>query len=326
MINKISHKKKTLLVVGLVSSCVFGYLSFRNFEWGILRQAMITINLRLCLFAGLALVLSFSLRAYRWKYFLPPNSNFTFSSRLSGVAIGYFFHNILPVRLGDLIRPGYLAKANQQPYQVCLYSVVIERVWELVLFLIIALALFKYSGIVSDGMLPINFPLLIVLIMSGVLFLVFTRSILKLLLNILVKLKIMFIAKPVRDVLEAFEGGFELNHTIILVLSTISIVFMEGMFFVYIIDSLNIRITFLGKFIVMIIATLSWLLPSAPASIGVFHYFCQLGLIMLGINSDVALSAAIVIHAYMFIFDLIFALFCIFFGPLRSRCFFRKSY
>ena len=76
----------------------------------------------------------------------------------------------------------------------------------------------------------------------------------------------------------------------------------------------------------MVITALSHSLPSAPANIGVFHYFCQLSLTRLGVDGEVALAAAIFIHAFMFIFDFIFAIVCILFGPWRSRDFFEKLY
>lgn len=319
--------RKKIWIIGLISSAIFGYFAFRNFQWNTLLHVILTINLWLLLLSGVILMLSFNLRAYRWKFFLPLESNFSFSSRLSAVAIGYVFSNILPGRLGDFVRPGYLAKANNQCYHICLYSIIIERVWELVLFLIFSLFILKLSSIETMKKLPVNLLLIIFFIIFGLLFLFFAKLILNFLIRILERVKLRLIAHSINDILTAFEDNLKLHHIIFLIALTAGIFFLDGLFFVFIIDSFELPINFFDGFIVMIITALSNFLPSAPANIGVFHYFSQLSITMFGIQKEVALSVAILIHAFIYIFDFIFALLCLFFEKfLKSKNTLRKTY
>ncbi len=316
-IKNYKRKKKNIWILGLTSSAVFGYLAFASFDWNTLKLTISSVDPVPFLLSGIFIGFSFILRAFRWNFFLPQNGSFSFHSLLSGVAIGYFFSNIFPVRVGDFIRPAYLAKANREPYQICLYSIVIERVWELVILLIIAVIMLKFIYRDYIGMLNISFPVLFTLIVFGILFLIFARQILNFLFHVTKFFKINFLSNLIKDIACAFEGNFKLSRLALAFLLTVIIFFLEGLFFVFILESLDLPITFMGKFAVMVITSLAHLFPSAPAGIGVFHYFCQSSIVMFGVSGDVAISAAILIHAYIVVFDFIFGIACIVFGPLR---------
>ena len=311
------QKKLRPWIVGILSSAIFGYLSFRNFQWSVLRDIVLGIDLAPFLMAGIFMLVAFGLRAYRWKFFLPESESFSFSSRLYSVIIGYFFSNILPGNLGDLVRPAYLAKMNKQPYQICLYSVIKERIWDLVAFLLLAVILLRFASISSLEILPIRLPLLIGLILVGVFLTIFLENILQRLISILKYFKMAKIASRLKEIEIAFDkrsnSGFVFRKVII----TVFIYFTEGLFFVYISKSLHAFVDFISNYVIMVVTGLSYLLPSAPASIGVFHYFCQISYTMLGFSSDISLSAAIVVHAYFVGLDFICGSVIILFGPVK---------
>lgn len=314
------------MISGIVISAFFGFLAFRQFQWIDLYKAIMNVDPLLLVSSGLLMVISFNLRAYRWKFFLPQNGIFTFGSRLSGIALGYFFSNILPGRLGDLIRPAYLSRTNHQKFQICFYSIVLERVWELVLFVMLALIFFKFSSIRLMEALALNYYFLAVVFATGILFLIFVRPVLRVVANLSERYKLRFIYKPVQDVLNAFNSNIYPRHFFLIIFLSIGIFFIEGLFFVCLIKSIGISIGFANGFMVMIISALSIMLPSAPAAVGVFHYFCQLSLVIFGVEKNLALSAAILIHAYMFFFDLVFAMVCFALSPLQYKFFSTGNY
>ncbi len=321
MSNSNPNTNRLLWIVGICTSLFFGYLAFRKFEWRQLLEMFREIDPVFLVTAGLLMVLSFSLRAYRWQYFLPENRKFTFGSRLSGIAFGYFFSNILPGRLGDVLRPAYLSRANDQKFQVCLYSIVLERVWELVLFLVLAAIIFKHSGIRLPASLSINYYLLAGLVAIGVCFLVFARQVLTVVARIGNNLNLRFIHKHAREVLDAFDSGIHPRKTFLIITLSVLVFFIEGCFFVCLIRAAGIPISIPNGIMVMIISALSIMLPSAPSAVGIFHFFCQASLMLFGVEKNLALSAAILIHAYMFIFDLFFAAACFAASPLRKTFF-----
>jgi uncharacterized protein (TIRG00374 family) len=317
-----ASKKKTItIVVGIISSGIFGYLSLRNFNWEVLRQMLGSIQPLPYLISCLLWIVVFSLRAYRWRFFLPPEKRCTFGSRFSGVVLGFFFNIIFPMRVGDLIRPVYLVKANPISYKVGLYSILLERVYEVIILIIFILILLKLVSIPEINVLSIDLNLLIAIALLGMIFLFYARRILVVLQKLSFKLQLAPIAKMIGEIIEAFEMNFRFNfkRTIALIVLTAAIIFTDGLIYLFIIDSLSIQIPFVANFLVMLITAISFLLPSAPGAVGVFHYFCHIGLIAFGVDGKVALSSAIVIHATYVAVDLLAGFLCLIFGPLRLK-------
>jgi uncharacterized protein (TIRG00374 family) len=322
---KFQRKNKITIVLGILTSGLFGYFALKSFNWQILKEAVLNLKLFPFLLTCLFFLIAYHLRAVRWKTFLPKHEKFSYSSRFSGVILGYFFNGLLPLRIGDLIRPVYLAKANQQPLKICFFSVVLEKIFDIVILLVVALTVITFVSIPQIDILSINIPLMLLGTVAGIVFLLFTRPILTALLKILSKFKLEFFARKLREIMEAFKINFKFAHTLYLIVFALLIVFVEGLTYVFLLDSLSIEVPLLGAFLVMIITTISFLLPSAPASVGVFHYFCQLGLVAFGVNSELALSGAIVIHATLFGIDYILGFLCLFWGPLKLMDLFRSK-
>ena len=49
--------------------------------------------------------------------------------------------------------------------------------------------------------------------------------------------------------------------------------------------------------VILVVTTISIVVPSSPGYVGTFHYLCQLSLVMFGVNAGIALSYATVVHA-----------------------------
>jgi glycosyltransferase 2 family protein len=305
-------------VLGFAVSGAFSYLAFRNFQWTILKDMTAAIDPFPLALAGVFLSLSIVVRAYRWKFFLPEKEGLSFHSLVSGVAIGYFFSNIFPGRMGDLLRPGYAAKANNRPFHIFFYSVVLERIFELIMLLLFAAVLLELSGTALPRVLNIKIPFLLGFILAGLLFMFFSRIVLRNIMDISNYLNIRALSKSIQELLMSFEGNFRYERTAVLIFLSVMIFFMDGLVFVFALQSLGLQVTFIGKFTTMVVTSLAHLFPSAPAGVGVFHYFCQTSLNVFGVDKSVALSAAVLIHAFIFLCDFLLGLFFIFFGPLKA--------
>jgi uncharacterized membrane protein YbhN (UPF0104 family) len=49
--------------------------------------------------------------------------------------------------------------------------------------------------------------------------------------------------------------------------------------------------------VVLVVTTVSIVIPSTPGYVGTYHYLCQLSLMMFGVPASEALSFAVVAHA-----------------------------
>lgn len=77
-------------------------------------------------------------RALRWRYLLRPLRPLTASRLYPVVVIGYMANNLLPARLGELVRAYYLARREQLSTSSALGTVAVERVYDGVTLLALA--------------------------------------------------------------------------------------------------------------------------------------------------------------------------------------------
>ncbi len=69
-------------------------------------------------------------RAARWRYLLAPMGSFPVRRLYPVVIIGYMANNLLPVRLGEVVRSYYLARRENLNTSTALATVAVERVYD----------------------------------------------------------------------------------------------------------------------------------------------------------------------------------------------------
>jgi hypothetical protein len=95
-------------------------------------------------------------RAYRWRRLLAPIQAVPFSRTLAYLLIGYLANNVLPARLGELIRCHYLGDREGISRTTALGTVVVERVVDIAVVVAIAAAailVLSVRGMVANAIL-----------------------------------------------------------------------------------------------------------------------------------------------------------------------------
>ncbi|MCH7622021.1 MAG: flippase-like domain-containing protein, partial [Chloroflexi bacterium] len=77
-------------------------------------------------------------RSIRWAYILSPIAQFPATRLYPVVIIGYMANNLLPVRLGELVRSYYLARRETVSGSTALATVAVERLYDGVALLFFA--------------------------------------------------------------------------------------------------------------------------------------------------------------------------------------------
>lgn len=84
--------------------------------------------------------LAVAFRTLRWKYLLAHLKSIQIRSLFLVVVVGYMANNLLPVRLGEVVRSYYLAKRESISVSATLATIVLERLFDgLTLLLLLAL-------------------------------------------------------------------------------------------------------------------------------------------------------------------------------------------
>ena len=95
-----------------------------------IKEALKTADYAYVPLAVLLTLLTNILRSYRWKYLLNPIRPISIVSVFSGVAIGSMANNVLPARLGELVRSYFLGQKEDLSKSSTLATIVVERLFD----------------------------------------------------------------------------------------------------------------------------------------------------------------------------------------------------
>ena len=296
-------KKRLNLIFGAAISLLFIFLAFRQTHIADIVDA-IKKSLGPYLLLLLFFVLfSAYLRAIRWKYFLLPLKNVRSSNLLSALMIGYGANVILPAHLGEVMRAFILGRKEKISVSSVLATIFVERIIDVLtfLFLLIFLLLFyDFPHWVKESALIL---LTIAVFISG--FLVFIAQKTSTALNFL-----NFFLKPLPDSIKnklnqivlTFVSGLRAlkkkSHYFIIFFLSIAIWIGYVMGFASGILSFHLKLPWIAPLVLMVLTTISIVVPSSPGYIGTYHYLCQLGLSFFGVDKNEALAVAIIMHAF----------------------------
>ena len=140
--------------LGAAISLVAIWLVLRGVDLARVGDLLRTADLRWVAFAALLSSLDLSFRALRWQRLLRPIAHVRYPPMLGYLLIGYVANNVLPARLGELVRSHYLGDREGISRASALGTVVVERVVDLVAVVAIAsaaLLVLSVRGVVASA-------------------------------------------------------------------------------------------------------------------------------------------------------------------------------
>jgi uncharacterized protein (TIRG00374 family) len=287
----VQGKKK---LIGWAVSALFLALVFRHVEWAKFLESLALLSPFEPLVLALIYLFGFLLRGVRSKILLP---SLGWREAFGGVFVGYATNNVLPARLGEVVRAHVVGKSAGISRTVAFSSVLVERIFDgsAIVFLLIL-------GSQSVQTLPewadeVRLASLVLFsaALSGVI-----------LIGIFHRLTSSLISRYIRhpQVSKALTGlseGVALSvrtvpTLLLVIISSLVIWLVESGMFLFGCWAFHLPVSFAGAMFVMAIVNLGVLIPSSPGGLGVFQYFAVLALGLLGVNKDAAAAYAIVVH------------------------------
>ena len=167
IINMVGVASDPKVIIGVVISLAGIYWAFKDFDFFDFKQSIQQIELAYLLLATLFLWGSVWLRGLRWKWLFKESASPSVASLYRAELIGYFGNNVLPLRLGELLRTYIVGKENNFPKSFVFGTIVIERLMDMLALFLFALILllldpFK-EGWISDYLLKGGSVILIVI-------------------------------------------------------------------------------------------------------------------------------------------------------------------
>ena len=126
------NKNHFRAIVLFALTFAFLFFFFRSVEWSEVLGYLNDIDLKLFIVLVLMVPVNFVFRAIRWKCLLKhEKENVSFYNRFAGNAVGFAVTFLFPGRLGELVKPLYLAQKENLKKGFVIGTVVIERMFDL---------------------------------------------------------------------------------------------------------------------------------------------------------------------------------------------------
>ena len=311
-------------VLGLAMSALFIGLFLYRVDLEEMWRALASADYRFIAPAVLFYLVSMGWRSLRWRTILRPLGRFPVSRVWPVIIVGYAANNLLPVRLGELVRAYYLGEREGVSKTAALATILVERTFDglVLMFLAAVVSLFMpltglFRGLGEQAhvnwlVLTLGLSVPFGVVGGGIVALaVWPGRAGRLLARILGVLPGRLRNRAL-GLVASFIGGLSALRTpggvITIFLLSLSVWLSEAMVYVVLAFGFDIDVAFghwltMAGVLVVAVATsnLGTAVPSSGGGIGPFEFFAQATLIFFGVGAATASAYAVVLHATMLV-------------------------
>jgi hypothetical protein len=301
-------KAKANIIAGTLIGAVFIWLAFRGTDFNALGSSFRSADYLYLIPAVFLSLMVQLVRSYRWGVILEPLKKIDQWSLFSATSVGFMAISLLPVRMGEFVRPYLISRKSDLRLGATLATIVVERVFDM-LTLMIMLLFVVWSSSKKLIVLPpwisrsayiilgVTIPVFLMLI-----FVAIKRDVSAKVIDRIIKLVHSFL-----DGLQILPDWRKSSYLALLSLITW---FLIGLINYSLFKSFTsmAHLSLAAAYTVLLITALGITLPTAPGFVGNYHFFCMLGLALFGIAKADALTYAILIHGLQFVLIIILGL------------------
>ena len=293
------------LVIALLVSAGFLYLAFRNVKLDELGAALQRINISWLLVAIVVSLLIMVFRAWRWQLELRPLEHVPFGRLWVIISVAYMAINLLPVRIGEIVRPWLLSRRSGVSFSSVVGNVVLEKTMDSVIIVFYILL-----GLLTVENLPVwvrrgaMVPAVAAMVLVSLVLLFWWRGEAFVDRWLLHRLPQRFGGK-LKKILASMADGMRILPNPMLLLSvflvSLTLWFLPILSSYIMIRAFDFPVPFGAALVVFIFIGFGTALPNLPGMIGPYQYACQLALGLFGVSAVDALAYGLVLNAVQFL-------------------------
>ena len=280
-------------IAGIVISIGGIYWAFRDFKFSDFKASIQEVEIIYLVIATFLLWGSVWLRALRWKWLFKKADSPSVPSLYRAELIGYFGNNVLPLRLGELLRSYIVGKENHLSKSFVIGTVVLERLMDMLALISLALLLLLIY--------PLEESIRGYVLWRG-LITIFTLTII---LFILYKIKRIKANHKILKILNQIIDGLlsiRKEKVIPVILSSLLIWCIYWMDVFLLQRAFQFNLSWAQVLMVLVISSVALSIPSAPGMIGTFHAAVKYTMVdLFAFSANDGNSFAILMHAYGYI-------------------------
>ena len=308
--------------IGLAVSVLFLVLFFYRVDLREMAAALRGANYLYVIPAmGLYFIAVF-FRTQRWRYLLSPLGRFTTGRLYPVVVVGYMANNLLPVRLGELVRAYHLGEREKVSVSAGVATILVERVYDgltLLFFIAVALPVLALADAVIGLENVSNVPWIALGTVSAIVFVVAIALLTFLAVSprasVLTEYFTLLVPgrfRPkARELVKLFIVGLAYLNSprrlLWLFILSIPVWLFEGAMYLLIAVAFHLPDYFSGALLIPAIllvtatANLAISLPSSQGGVGPFEFLAAATLELVGVAGGVARAYALALHAIVLV-------------------------
>lgn len=293
------------IVLGLAIAGVFAWLTFRGVNLTAAMAAALRAPPLALLGAVLAVGFAYAVRVVRWATMLRLyRADLRWAAAAAPLLVGFAANNLLPFRLGDVVRVFAFARRLRIGPAPLASSLVVERLLDLVSLLALALVgasvLGAEGGVLAEGLTVVAG----VGVSAALIVMVAARP----LAGLLIRAARFRQLRRIRPARRGLAFAARTAHSIAILrpllprLAALSVLawFTEGLVF-WLIGWGMAAPSDLRAWFALALGNLGTLLPGAPGHVGTFHFFAKEALVSYGTDPDLAAAQVILTHAVLWL-------------------------
>ncbi len=297
-----------VLALGIAVSAVFLYFGLQGVQLDEVARRIVGAELIWLVPSVAIYFLAVWGRTWRWHYLLRPMKRVSLRALFPIVVIGYMGNNVYPFRAGEVIRAYVLKRNEGVSLTGGLATIVVERLFDGLVMLIFVFAALPFAPIEADWLRAV--------VIFGTLFFFGALAVF-----LALAARPAYAQRVARAVIERglphkaqapllrlidhfLEGLKSLRSPRDLLMTLITSVFIwltETTKYWFVMHAFNFEVSFFVLMLMTGVVNLATTLPAAPGYIGTFHTPGILVLEAFRVNSEVAASYTIVLHAALWL-------------------------
>jgi hypothetical protein len=300
-------------LIGLAVSIFLLWWSLRDVEWAEVARAMAQARLGPVLLAVVVATSTFGLRVFRWQLLLRTDDGRPAPALplWHAVAMGFMANNILPLRVGEVVRAVAASQLSGVRLSAAVASLAVERLFDaLTVVSLMGLGLWlagippdtRIVGVQLGGVVVVLGLIVAAGLATGVLVLAFPAPMESLIRRLSpsprLAERLVGLLEGVRHGLSALKSP---GRMVGVVLWSLAIWLLSGLAFYIMYGAFAIPVDLAGALLMQGLIMVGIAAPSTPGYLGVFEAPVVAVLSLYGVSSSVAFSYAIAYHFTTFI-------------------------
>jgi uncharacterized protein (TIRG00374 family) len=295
-------KKKILTIAGFVISILLLFLSLKDIRFQEILEALKKADLRFVFIPTLFIFCAVTLSAFKWARIA--GNNVKVGQTFLSLIIGLFVNNVLPARIGEVVRGYVLSKKSGISFAYAISTVLVDRFFDLVGLLLLTFIFFPKQSLPVQVSRSLYILVSLLIVLMAVLVIMSREGFMKKMTGRLNKINRPFFLKLARRVLEVQENLKRINSPLnlfyFIVIAFLQWLSMSSALYFSLL-TLGVPINPLYVPFVCALLNMGLTIPSSPGYVGVYQFLLVYLLSIFGIPKHQGFAVSILFHASWYI-------------------------